>query len=248
MDFGRYEQKESMETEVVPVEADEPSMEKQLMEVTRVKKCQVCKESHSIWKCPKYRDQSIKDKWTMAKKLGLCYRCLGDNHLGNAGKWNIDGCNENHHYLLHRPRNSSKATVKEKDDNMNVESGPGSNTEGDDQRKTTQGQETESITLRTAPVIVKHGNKRILVNCLLDEGSDTSYTNTYYVEALGLHGAKIEINVKVANDETVTFMSSTFVVGLERNDGRVDTTITAQSSKKICGCMKPVNWIKTKHN
>ena len=47
-----------------------------------------------------------------------------------------------------------------------------------------------------------------------------------------MHGAKIEINVKVANDETVTFMSSTFVVGLERNDGRVDTTITAQSSKE----------------
>ncbi|CAB3990844.1 Hypothetical predicted protein, partial [Paramuricea clavata] len=79
----------------------------------RVKKCQVCTEIHPIWKCTKYRDQSIEDKWKMAKKLGLCYRCLGDNHLGNACKWNrqcnIDGCNETHHYLLHRPRDPSKA-------------------------------------------------------------------------------------------------------------------------------------------
>ncbi|CAB3991157.1 Hypothetical predicted protein [Paramuricea clavata] len=145
----------------------------------------------------------------------------------------------------------SKAPSKEKDDNMKVESGPGSNTEGDDQRKTygaTRGQETEYVALRTVPVIVKNGNKRIPVNCLLDEGSDTSYINEDVIEALGLHGAKTEINVKVANDETVTFMSSTFDVGLESTDGRVDTTITVQSSKKICGGMKPVNWIKIKHN
>ena len=221
----------------------------------RVKKCHVCTEIHPIWKCTKYRDQSIEDKWKMAKKLGLCYRCLGDNHLGNACKWNrqcnIDGCNDTHHYLLHRPRDSSKAPSKEKDVNMKVESGPGSNTEGDDQRKTygaTRGQETEYVALRTVPVIVKNGNKRIPVNCLLDEGSDTSYINEDVIEALGLHGAKTEINVKVANDETVTFMSSTFDVGLESTDGRVDTTITVQSSKKICGGMKPVNWIKIKHN
>ncbi|CAB4036461.1 Hypothetical predicted protein, partial [Paramuricea clavata] len=36
----------------------------------RVKKCQVCTEIHPIWKCTKYRDQSIEDKWKMAKKLG----------------------------------------------------------------------------------------------------------------------------------------------------------------------------------
>ena len=191
----------------------------------------------------------------MAKKLGLYYRCLGDNHLGNACKWNrqcnIDGCNETHHYLLHRPRDSSKAPSNEKDDNMKVESGPGSNTEGDGQQKTygaTRGQETEYVAFRTVPVIVKNGNKRIPVNCLLNEGSDTSYINEVVIEALGLHGAKTEINVKVANDETVTFMSSTFDVGLESTDGHVDTTITVQSSKKICGGMKPVNWIKIKHN
>jgi hypothetical protein len=35
MGFERYEQKESMEAEVVPVEADGPSMENRLMEVTK---------------------------------------------------------------------------------------------------------------------------------------------------------------------------------------------------------------------
>ena len=53
--------------------------------------------------------------------------------------------------------------------------------------------------MQTVPVIVKNGNKRLHVNCLLDEGSDTSYVNDDLIEALGLHGAKTEINLKVAN-------------------------------------------------
>ena len=43
-------------------------------------------------------------------------------------------------------------------------------------------------------------------------------------------------------------MSSTFQIGLESINGQVDTEITAQTSKKICGRRKPVNWIKLKHN
>ena len=140
---------------------------------------------------------------------------------------------------------------KEQPDNTATEAGARPNTEGDSERKTygaTRGQETKFIALRTVPVIVKNGNKKLHVNCLLDEGSDTSYINENVVEALGLQGTKIKINVKVANDETISFMSSTFEIGLESMDGRVDTLVTAQSSKKICGGMKPVNWIKMKHN
>ena len=66
------------------------------------------------------------------------------------------------------------------------------------------------------------------MNCLLDEGSDTTYVNDDVVEALGLQGSKTKIEVKVANDEIVSFMSSTFQIGLESIDGQVDTEIIAQ--------------------
>ena len=220
----------------------------------RVKKCQFCTDNHPIWKCAKFRDQPTEEKWKVAKKFGLCYRCLGGNHIGSACKWtrrcNVNGCSENHHYLLHRPKIPPQSPNVEQREDGKAE-GTGSNTEGDDQHKTygaTRGQETEFIALRTVPVIVKNGNKKLHVNCLLDEGSDRSYVNEDVIEALGLRGVKTEINVKVANDETISFMSSTFDICLESMDGRVDTTITAQSSKKICGGMKPVNWIKVKHN
>ena len=69
----------------------------------------------------------------------------------------------------------------------------------------------------------------------------------HWVEALGSQGAKtkIEVKVKVANNETVSFMSSNFQTGLDSMDGQVDTVIIAQTSKKICGGMKPVNLDQT---
>ena len=95
---------------------------------------------------------------------------------------------------------------------------------------------------------MKKREQEITCDCLLDEGSDTSYVNEDVVEALGLQGTKTKLSVKVANDETISFMSSTFEIGLESMDGRVNTGITVQSSKTICGGMKPVNWIQMKHN
>ena len=43
--------------------------------------------------------------------------------------------------------------------------------------------EERIIALRLVPVILKHGKKRLKVNCILDEGSDTRYVNEDLVEA-----------------------------------------------------------------
>lgn len=68
------------------------------------------------------------------------------------------------------------------------------------------------VALQTVPLILKNGNKRLLVNCFLDEGSDTTYINKDVVEELGVRGRKEPITVNVANDKQVKFMSMTFQV------------------------------------
>ena len=38
--------------------------------------------SHAVWNCDVFKSRSIQEKlWATAKKPGLCYRCLGDDHL-----------------------------------------------------------------------------------------------------------------------------------------------------------------------
>ena len=65
-------------------------------------------------------------------------------------------------------------------------------TEGDANTNSTslKIQKAEKVALRTAPAILKHGKKSILVNCFLDEGSDTTYVNEDAVEEFGVQGEK----------------------------------------------------------
>ena len=65
-----------------------------------------------VWNCDVFKSRSIQEKWATAKKLGLCYRCLGDDHLGGecprSRVCNIDGCRGRHNQLLHCNRNGTK--------------------------------------------------------------------------------------------------------------------------------------------
>ena len=66
--------------------------------------CKVCGADHAIWSCDIFKSRSIHEKWGTAKKLGLCYRCFGDDHLGGecprSRVCNIDGCRDRHNRLL----------------------------------------------------------------------------------------------------------------------------------------------------
>ena len=81
----------------------------------------------------------------------------------------------------------------------------------------------------------------------MDEGSNTTYVNDV-VEELGVKAEKELITVKVANDQQVSFPSMSFTIGFESVDGCVDAKIVAQSSEKICGGMKAVDWVRIQNN
>ena len=52
----------------------------------------------------------------------------------------------------------------------------------------------------------------------------------------------------VANNQQVNFPSMSFTIGVESVDGCVDAKIVAQSSEKICGRMRAVDWVGIKSN
>lgn len=246
---------------------------------TKIPKCRVCGGgNHSFWQCGVFKGRSVERRWETAKRLGLCYRCLGSDHSGNAcqnyRECNIDGCEDTHHRILHAHQRESndpsslpqavdiestatvpgkKEVVRHPNPKTHLVQGSASLpvTEGDASTHTATMESTQKhekvVALQTVPLILKNGNKRILVNCFLDEGSDNSYINEDLIEESGVRGQKEQIIVNVANDQQVNFMSMTFEVGLESIDGRVNRPIVAKTSQKICGGMKPVDWMKIKH-
>ncbi len=71
--------------------------------------CAFCRGTHLIRLCEYYRFLQVEDRWRVAKKLGLCYRCL-DNSDGHLGKdcpktriCRIRMCRLLHDRLLHDP-------------------------------------------------------------------------------------------------------------------------------------------------
>ena len=54
--------------------------------------------------------------------------------------------------------------------------------------------------------------------------------------------------MNVASDQQVSFPSMSFTIGVESVDGCVDAKIVAQSSEKICGGMKAVDWVRIQNN
>lgn len=66
------------------------------------------------------RVEVLKKKWATGKRLGLCYKCLGDDHLGNncprSRMCGLKGCPDHHHRLLHikRTRSFAQRRLQEK--------------------------------------------------------------------------------------------------------------------------------------
>ena len=66
-------------------------------------------DGHHISTCGRFRSMSSSERLESAKRKGICYRCLGEGHLGRfcnssetcTVKVNGQICNKHHHHLLH---------------------------------------------------------------------------------------------------------------------------------------------------
>ena len=74
------------------------------------------------------------------------------------------------------------------------------------------------------------------MNGFLHEGSNTTYVNEDVIETLGIRN----------HHQKVRLMAATLEIGLESVDGKVNITIMVKTSDKICGGMKPTDWVTMK--
>jgi hypothetical protein len=102
----------------------------------------------------------------------------------------LNGCKDTHHRLLHGTEKKRRSPTEGRQEEERGEriAERDKITEGDEESRkantheTFQEDQTKRIALRTIPIVLKNGDKRILVNCFLDEGSDTTYVNEDVVE------------------------------------------------------------------
>ena len=105
---------------------------------------------------------------------------------------------------------------------------------------------TEYLPLRTVPVILKNGSKSMRINALLDDGSTRTYVNEDVADCLGLEGEPVSLNVRLLNDTTAQLRSRSVKFELESCDGRVKKEVAAQTTKRVTGNMRAINWVVEK--
>ena len=213
--------------------------------------CPCCAERHKIWSCQKFRDMPVDKRWQEAKALRLCYRCLGSGHRGDSctksRACKVEGCSRKHHHLLHG--NGPGQTFRGKTTgNVNLHGAQTVATEGEQSQSCMYGAtpvhnpQGTSISLRTVPVLLCKGHRRIRVNAVLDDGSTRSYVNEDVACALGISAAPQNIAVSVLNGQLGKFESQLVDFELESVSGNTKLPVTAWTMKRVTGNLQVADW------
>ena len=178
---------------------------------------QVCGSQHRLWNCPELCQKTVHERWDVAKRFHLCFRCLGDSHSGKSCQRSrpcgLSGCRELHHKLLHNqstyrsdfiePKSGFLSSTEPKlvdetrDRHQDLDSTSPDldtyGTEGNEQNhQTTMMAQNEYrpgfVALRTVPVVLRNGTRTLKVNALLDDSSTKTYLNADVAAELGLQG------------------------------------------------------------
>ena len=98
------------------------------------------------------------------------------------------------------------------------------------------------ISLRTVPVILRNGYKKVVVNALLDYGSTKTYLNSDVAAELSLQGKteKVTVNMIIGKIDSFETMPEKFQ--LESLNGETKITVEAFTVNNVTGNLKAVNW------
>ena len=82
-------------------------------EIHKCRPCKVCKGHHGVWRCDKFKDLPVQERWNTAKRLKLCFRCLGGDHrVLLPGKDDEPALPNNYEMALRRLLNTEKRLLK----------------------------------------------------------------------------------------------------------------------------------------
>ena len=230
----------------------------------QISQCRLCGERHGIWRSNDFLNKSVPERWNIARRLQLCYRCLAEGHTGKSCTrtrvCGENGCLEVHHRLLHRRENIPyRPKITARPSNLNHNGNNESHVTASSSAERVFGTEekelahettmtsrdnvtTDFIALRTVPVVLKNGSRSLLVNALLDDASTKTYINADVAAELGIQGTTDTVTVNVLNGQVETFETSPIEVELNSVNGELSRKITAFTANRVTGNMTAFDW------
>ncbi|TRY68566.1 hypothetical protein TCAL_16534 [Tigriopus californicus] len=137
--------------------------------------CPICSGFHNTSSCDTFVSSTVGQRYDLAIKKRLCFSCLGVGHVSqdckNRKPCEKDGCKSSHHEMFHRTRGTA----------TNL----GRSSSGLASSATNTTEAGGVVLLGIIAVTLEGPRGQIVVNALIDEGSDTSFMSERVLKRLG---------------------------------------------------------------
>ncbi|RUS68645.1 hypothetical protein EGW08_023593 [Elysia chlorotica] len=144
--------------------------------------CVFCKRGHFSDQCPDIKDISLEERKHKIMKLGLCFICLGNQHLARNCQRHCYFCKGKHHAILCQKRSSNKAEP-ERGNTVRKHSTAGHDVDDINHIGVSY---SNSQSMSTVMQVVHTQINGVDVNVMFDSGSDRSFVTTACANKLGL--------------------------------------------------------------
>ncbi|KAK3740437.1 hypothetical protein QZH41_015487, partial [Actinostola sp. cb2023] len=167
-------------------------------EGVNVSQCPSCSKNHSLDDCQEFKDNSIEDRVKFVRNKSLCFGCYGNDHHSRncTSRLTCKECGKRHPTALHRDSKNVEEPKREanaKEDNERVV-----HVSNCANTCNSASLENHVINSMIVPVWLHHKDNpqhEVLVYALLDDASDTTFVRTSTLEALGVSGTEIKLNL-----------------------------------------------------
>ncbi|KRX52875.1 hypothetical protein T09_4992 [Trichinella sp. T9] len=176
--------------------------------------CSICRENHRVERCPLFLKATRPERWTLAKKSRLCFRCLRQGHRSTDCKRSHNSRNVTSvglHRLLSEDRNV-RATEENCTPHGDERSEKSPETTPIDVSEPTNAvrvcanrtKDTRDRTyLQTAKAYLYAPNGNCMkVMCLFDTGSQRSFVTKGIADSLGLTGLSERVCISTLGNNT----------------------------------------------
>ncbi|XP_045779881.1 uncharacterized protein LOC123877305 [Maniola jurtina] len=186
---------------------ESPSTSREIAIRTVKRSCNLCDENHGLLECKKFREASVDERWEIAKKAKICFKCLRYRHQRLDCKAPpCRRCRRYHHVALHSERLSPAAVQQKNESCNNVDYEDETYHDEDDYYCDDEPEEKivsinttvtkGKVYLKMVPVNLYGPKGKVRVLALLDEGSTITLVDSSIAEKIGVEGKREPLTIE----------------------------------------------------
>ncbi|KAF2891795.1 hypothetical protein ILUMI_14378 [Ignelater luminosus] len=158
--------------------------------------CPLCKGSHSLNSCERFKQFGLKQRSEKVKELKVCYNCLTKGHFTGKPKsrFNCQRCKSRHHTLLHQVESVASVSSAEAEQATVNLSAFGSN------------QTTVLLSTAIVRILDSYGNSHP-ARALLDSGSMSNFISESLCKRLQLSRFPVDLQIYGINSAATSIDS-----------------------------------------